>query len=254
MPRTIRMPTQDGEHLRLEANRLGIPDDSMPYLIRINAFPTDAEPRVLTTSLVFDGFTTSVSEPLDRFSDPTGKWTGYRYEAIGTLASDDPLAGRPMDLDLGLSTLELPSRSFQVWSARAYAPNTGLYAQVDWRPGDERPAPSVGNWPSRQPSIAEIALVHQAMGLIWKIDARGHGGRQEGWRKGNDWDRAAFQGWKSDRDLESKPATLPALAEALGVKSPQTARRRLRELKPPLRWPPEKYPADWDPYSDTDDE
>jgi hypothetical protein len=56
------------------------------------------------------------------------------------------------------------------------------------------------------------------------------GGRRKGWRKGLIWDHDAFQGWKSDRDLEGKPATLPALAEALGVKDPETAHQRLREL------------------------
>jgi hypothetical protein len=84
---------------------------------------------------------------------------------------------------------------------------------------------------------------------------RAHGGgRQKGWRKGRVWSRGAVIDWKGDCDLDGEPATLSALAEAFGVKSPQTVRRRLRELDPPLPWPPEQHPDAWDPYPDPDDE
>jgi hypothetical protein len=172
MARTIRLPTTDGEYLRLSANRLGIPDDRIPHLIRIDAFPANEAPTVLTSSLLIDGFDFSLRQPLDAFSDPEGKWHGYQYKAIGTLAADHPLAGPHRDLDLGLSSLDLPGQSFQIWQARVFSPETSLYAQVTWRPGDKEPEPSVGNWPKRRPPATEIALVHQAMGLIWEIDAR----------------------------------------------------------------------------------
>jgi hypothetical protein len=164
-------------YLQAEGARLGIPDNKR-CLVRIDAFPTDQQPKVLIAipGISLGGFNIH-TEPLDEFSDPTGKWRGYRYIAIGTLAVERPPGVRDIDFKLGLF-FNISTTSVQVWQARAFAPGTDLYAQVDWRPGDERPEPLIGGWPKRRPPSKEITQAWRALSLIWEVGARGGGPKE----------------------------------------------------------------------------
>ena len=76
------------------------------------------------------------------------------------------------------------------------------------------------------------------------------GGRGKGWRKGPVWQRRDYIDWYqsylAESDLDPKSPTLADLGKAMGV-SPDTAGRRLKDLKPPLPWPPQAHPDIWDP-------
>jgi len=76
------------------------------------------------------------------------------------------------------------------------------------------------------------------------------GGRGKGWRKGLLWKRRDYFDWYqsylAESALDPKPPTLADLGKAMEV-SADTAGRRLRDLKPPLPWPPWDHPDIWDP-------
>jgi hypothetical protein len=148
----------------------------------IDAFPTDEAPKVSKFSDIRTTFTTTYIEPLDGFSDPEGKWSGYHYEAIGCLDKDHPLSVKTRAVTLGL----MIAYSFQIeevelWRQRVYAPETDLYAEVQWRPGYKDPEPFIGGWSTRTPKAPEITLARRALSLIWAIEAHraGIGGPRE---------------------------------------------------------------------------
>jgi hypothetical protein len=183
MARMNSVPPGSLTALQAEAKRLGLPPDRIHCLLTIDAFPSDEAPKVRKVADILDSvFTTILTEPLDGFSDPEGKWAGYRYEAIGCLKLEHPLSARVRAATLGAFIFgSFEAEDVELWRQRARAPGTDLYAEVQWRPGYEHPEPFIGGWGARAPKPPEIRLARQALSLIWAVDASraGIGGPRE---------------------------------------------------------------------------
>jgi hypothetical protein len=166
-------------YLRTEAKRIGLPSDRIHCLLTIDAFPSDEAPQIVKTADLWPGeswITTTHKEPLDEFSDPEGKWSGYRYEALGCLKADHPLSHRRRAAAMeALVFNSFMVEDVELWLRRVRPPGTTLYAEVQWRPGYTEPEPFIGGWPARRTKDAEITRARKALGLIGEIS--GHGGR-----------------------------------------------------------------------------
>jgi hypothetical protein len=98
----------------------------------------------------------------------------------------------------------------------------------------------------RASTVADYQKIHAAQALVGLVVPRG--GAPTGLRKGRVWTRAEYIEWyRETSELYAGPRTrglLWDLADAMGVHSEQTVRKRLAEAG--LPWPPSSFPDVWE--------
>ena len=103
-----------------------------------------------------------------------------------------------------------------------------------------------------------LDAIRWANGPLWASQrSKRGGGRPLGAVKGEVWPRQRYIDWyrEASQDYASggnRRVKLRELGEAMGV-TDDTARARLRDLDPPLPWPPESHLEEWDPDPESGD-
>jgi hypothetical protein len=173
-------------------------------------------------------------------------WHGYRVRGFGILPDPDaPPAGPEWTF-----VLPDPALRIQPWEIRVHPPGSMLFAELQWRPGYADARPVISGWkPGYRQSHLKAA--EHGLELLFKLSPAS-GGRPRGTLKGQVWKREDYIAWWREAQfgygLRENPH-LRDLGDAMGV-SADTAGARLRNLKPPLHWPPRSFPDEWEPESD----
>jgi len=228
---------------------LGIPTEAPWVRLRSEALMAGSQTALITV----DG---AVCQSFPWAPDPEQRdaWNGHALEVLGVLHAGTPdprfapLVGEygPWWLLTDADGAELYVR---IWRYRVLLSGTPLSVVLTLGHGTGQ---------RRRGSIEGLELEHKpadtrraaaAEALLWRLE-QAAGGRSWGWRKGRVWQRRDYLDWYqsylAESALDPKPPTLADLGKAMDV-STDTAGRRLKDLKPPLPWPPWAHPDIWDP-------
>lgn len=174
---------------------------------------------------------------------PLAHLHGYRVELFGAGALPGTNNSRVYQIDLGPPI----NRTIHVeaWRQRAYI-GEELYAELRWQPGVGTTVPGRASpvayelarigWPVDAPPKS-LRQAQRAITLLRRIPRNWSGGRP---LKGKDWtDRQIVEWYEEARDdyaNDGGEITLRDFADAIGVRSLEIARTRLRNVG--LTWPP----------------
>jgi hypothetical protein len=181
---------------------------------------------------------------LVRFQDDFSSWETYRTIRISTIAYriQPP---RPQGTGIYVREQYGPNglRLYLVTLQLVQDIRTRLIGEVTWTPGEgvEWAIRSVEPATDRPTDYAPILRAMRVAGGV-RI---GLGGRPMGSTKGRRWSRMTILEWygvASDTYASDREPTLVELADAMGLKDPETARKRVDQAG--LHWPP--TPAELD--------